>query len=388
MDRSLDELIKENPKKFSLNKGRYQPKPNKNSGNATGVKRGGIRNNKKNYNNSLPGVAKNGGGRVTKQGGRQNGANPVFKGNSNKQNVKPPTKKGGVIVVDARNKLLAKNRLKITDARDRLAAMAKKTDLRQKLASKKPELSRKPAVLHTRPNQGIKKLIREVGRSHNLTRTTIGRTVENELARLNVGPVASHYIPPRYDLLPPPNFYPYHQQAPSYDLKHNMSTAAMDCEPPLSATKRILSAEKRLGPRTEVKSKPETGHRIYVSNLHPKVTQEDIVELFGDVGSLVRASLQRPGVAEVVYVRRDDALRAVDVYHNRQLDGLPMHCSMGAIFEPRREAAPAAMKPRAPLSSGKAHIAPDIGTIHKALFNKATSRNSQIFTVTLPKKDT
>lgn len=26
MDRSLDELIKENPKKFSLNKGRYQPK--------------------------------------------------------------------------------------------------------------------------------------------------------------------------------------------------------------------------------------------------------------------------------------------------------------------------------------------------------------------------
>lgn len=182
------------------------------------MKRGGIRNNKKNYNNSLPGVAKNGGGRVTKQGGRQNGANPFFKGNSNKQNVKPPTKKGGVIVVDARNKLLAKNRLKITDARDRLAAMAKKTDLRQKLASKKPELSRKPAVLHTRPNQGIKKLIREVGRSHNLTRTTIGRTVENELARLNVGPVASHYIPPRYDLLPPPNFYPYHQQAPSYDL--------------------------------------------------------------------------------------------------------------------------------------------------------------------------
>lgn len=69
-------------------------------------------------------------------------------------------------------------------------------------------------------------------------------------------------------------------------------------------------------------------------------------ELFGDVGPLVRASLQRPGVAEVVYVRRDDALRAVDVYHNRQLDGLPMHCSMGAVFEPRRETAPVSAKPR------------------------------------------
>lgn len=242
MDRSLDELIKENPKKFSLNKGRFQPKyettiltsisfpiffiitqtcmifrPNKNSGNTTGSQRGGVRNNKRN-NNSLPGVAKNGGGRVTKQSGRQNGANPRFKGNSNKQNVKPQVKKGSSLVVDARNKLLAKNRLKITDARDRLTAMAKKTDLRQKLGSKKPELSRKPAMSHTRPNQGIKKLIQEVSRPHNLNRTIIGRTVENELARLNVGPMATHYIPPRYDLLPPPNFYPYHQQAPSYDL--------------------------------------------------------------------------------------------------------------------------------------------------------------------------
>ncbi len=51
----------------------------------------------------------------------------------------------------------------------------------------------------------------------------------------------------------------------------------MDCEPPLSATKRILATEKRLGPRGEVKSKPESGHRVYVSNLHHKVTQEDIV---------------------------------------------------------------------------------------------------------------
>lgn len=241
--------------------------------------------------------------------------------------------------------------------------------------------------MKTRSNQGIQKIVREIGRSP-LTRTTIGRTVENELARLNVGPVPPHYIPPRYDLLPPPHFYAYHQPAaPSYDLKH--SSAAMDCEPPLSATKRILATEKRLGPRGEVKSKPESGHRVYVSNLHHKVTQEDIVELFGDVGPLLKASLQRPGIAEVVYVRRDDALRAVDVYHNRQLDGLPMHCSMGAVFEPRRETAPVAMKPRTPLSAGgKAHIAPDIGTIHKALFNKAASRNSQIFTVTLPKKDT
>ena len=51
----------------------------------------------------------------------------------------------------------------------------------------------------------------------------------------------------------------------------------MDCEPPLSATKRILATEKRLGPRGEIKSKPESGYRVYVSNLHHKVTQDDIV---------------------------------------------------------------------------------------------------------------
>lgn len=134
-------------------------------------------------------------------------------------NSKPNAKKGSPrkVIVDARNKLLANNRLKITDARDRIAALGKKTDLRQKLSTKKPDLARKPVGLKTRPNQGIQKIVREIGRSP-LTRTTIGRTVENELARLSVAPIATHYIPPRYDLLPPPQFYPYHQPTPSYDL--------------------------------------------------------------------------------------------------------------------------------------------------------------------------
>ena len=188
-------------------------RPNKNLGNNT-VQRGGVKTQKKNNNAHNTGVAKNGGGRVTKQGGKQSGGKLVFKGN-NKSVVKTGTRK---IVVDARNKLLANNRLKITDARDRLAAMAKKTDLRQKLSSKKPDPLRKPIGLKTRSNQGIQKIVREIGKSP-LTRTTIGRTVENELARLNVGPVPAHYIPPRYDLLPPPHFYPYHQPAaPTYDL--------------------------------------------------------------------------------------------------------------------------------------------------------------------------
>lgn len=54
------------------------------------------------------------------------------------------------------------------------------------------------------------------------------------------------------------------------------STAAMDAEPPLPASKRIRSTDKRLGPREEPRAKFEQGYRILVSNLHHKVTQEDI----------------------------------------------------------------------------------------------------------------
>nr|CAI5825858.1 unnamed protein product [Callosobruchus analis] len=68
------------------------------------------------------------------------------------------------------------------------------------------------------------------------------------------------------------------------------------------------------------------GHRIVVSNLQPTVTQDDIKELFEDIGQLISAKLVRPGVAEVIYKNLKDAQKAVDTYHNRQLDGQPMKC--------------------------------------------------------------
>ena len=41
-----------------------------------------------------------------------------------------------------------------------------------------------------------------------------------------------------------------------------------------------------------------------------------------------RARLVEPGVAEVVFVKMSDAAKAVEIYHNRQLDGKPMKCSV------------------------------------------------------------
>ncbi|XP_077308584.1 polymerase delta-interacting protein 3 isoform X8 [Lithobates pipiens] len=73
---------------------------------------------------------------------------------------------------------------------------------------------------------------------------------------------------------------------------------------------------------------PIEGTKMTVSNLHPRVTEEDIVELFCVCGALKRARLLSPGVAEVVFVRKEDAVGAYKKYNNRYLDGQPMKCNL------------------------------------------------------------
>ncbi|XP_056262549.1 polymerase delta-interacting protein 3 [Pseudoliparis swirei] len=73
---------------------------------------------------------------------------------------------------------------------------------------------------------------------------------------------------------------------------------------------------------------PLEGTKITVNNLHPRVTEEDIVELFCVCGALKRARLVKVGVAEVVFVRKEDAVSAYTKYNNRCLDGQPMKCNL------------------------------------------------------------
>ncbi|KAK4707698.1 hypothetical protein R3W88_028623 [Solanum pinnatisectum] len=74
----------------------------------------------------------------------------------------------------------------------------------------------------------------------------------------------------------------------------------------------------------------ESGTKLYVSNLDIGVTNEDIRELFSEMGELVRFAIHydkngRPsGAAEVVFARRSDAFQALKRYNNVQLDGKPM----------------------------------------------------------------
>ncbi|XP_066452305.1 polymerase delta-interacting protein 3 isoform X2 [Eleutherodactylus coqui] len=79
---------------------------------------------------------------------------------------------------------------------------------------------------------------------------------------------------------------------------------------------------------TESVFSPLEGTKMTVNNLHPRVTEEDIVELFCVCGALKRARLLSPGVAEVVFVRKEDAVGAYKKYNNRYLDGQPMKCNL------------------------------------------------------------
>ncbi|CAH1273015.1 POLDIP3 [Branchiostoma lanceolatum] len=73
---------------------------------------------------------------------------------------------------------------------------------------------------------------------------------------------------------------------------------------------------------------PLQGTKIAVSNLHPVVSENDVIELFSDLGPLKRARLIKQGTAEVVYVRREDAINAYKKYHNRDLDSQPMKLTL------------------------------------------------------------
>uniref|UniRef100_A0A0A9CPG3 RRM domain-containing protein n=1 Tax=Arundo donax TaxID=35708 RepID=A0A0A9CPG3_ARUDO len=74
----------------------------------------------------------------------------------------------------------------------------------------------------------------------------------------------------------------------------------------------------------------ETGTKLYISNLDYRVSNEDIKELFSEVGHLKRFSVHYDGygcpngTAEVVFTRRSDALAALKRYNNVLLDGKAM----------------------------------------------------------------
>jgi len=88
---------------------------------------------------------------------------------------------------------------------------------------------------------------------------------------------------------------------------------------------------------------------MHVSNLDFGVTQGDMRELFGSVGKLKHAALhfdkngRSQGTCEIIFERKNDALKAYTQYNGVPLDGRPMRLElMGEplknqdAYQPRR----------------------------------------------------
>ncbi|XP_014663516.1 PREDICTED: polymerase delta-interacting protein 3-like [Priapulus caudatus] len=144
---------------------------------------------------------------------------------------------------------------------------------------------------------------------------------------------------------------------------------------PITIKKRITSAKIPEVEEVVVEEdiiSPLQGYKVLVTNLHPDVTEEDVVELFGAVGALRTTRLLRPSQGEVVYVKREDALAACRRYDSRELDGQPMSVILLTSGKPaattsdlRGELLPVRAK-----GSQQPVPAVDVGLIHDVLFKK------------------
>lgn len=106
-------------------------------------------------------------------------------------------------------------------------------------------------------------------------------------------------------------------------------------------------------------SKANAGCKIVVHNLHHGVTNGDINDLFSGVGKLQRALViydgrgQSTGVAEVVFIRRDDALESIKRYNGVPLDNKPLRISLASADSPTSRAAGSAGPALSSRSKGK-----------------------------------
>jgi len=78
----------------------------------------------------------------------------------------------------------------------------------------------------------------------------------------------------------------------------------------------------------------DDGSKILISNLAYKVTSKDLKDLFKDIGPVKSSAInflpngKSKGTGQVVFVRNNDAKRAINKYNNVELDGRPMKIEM------------------------------------------------------------
>uniref|UniRef100_T1IH32 RRM domain-containing protein n=1 Tax=Strigamia maritima TaxID=126957 RepID=T1IH32_STRMM len=266
---------------------------------------------------------------------------------------------------DARFTIFFNQRAKIHDARDKLNQMARKTDARFKIRDKIAKKTQTVTTFDPRTMQQIKQQLLNSNSqrsmmmgSRGLTRT-IGNNFRNSRASTSRLSETNKRIIMNQDgiLITTRN---------EGKLRTTRIANSMDFDDNPFQVRSLTQTSTHTFPRSRLSANLQSrldgnsheGCKVIVSNLHPSVTQDDIQELFGEIGDLRRASLGKSGTAEILFMRPADAQKACDVYHNRQLDGIPMNLKISCNFGGFRS------------DSMPSRVAPDAALIRQALFGE------------------
>ncbi|XP_072889655.1 polymerase delta-interacting protein 3 isoform X2 [Hemitrygon akajei] len=247
---------------------------------------------------------------------------------------------------DARQKIGitdARQRLTMRDARDRLG----QKDMRSKITGGTPKVLDAREMINSRKNQdasekglAVKKVLdaRErlsARRSAPAVATAPASGTINTGGRItktiqvpqkkSSAPVLSHPLGMQINVV---NDQSPGQVIDEEDIEEEEEDHILRSIPMANKTMKVTTTVANNFTQKRLNLSPLEGTKMTVNNLHPRVTEEDIVELFCVCGALKRARLVHPGVAEVVFVRKDDAITAYKKYNNRCLDGQPMKCNL------------------------------------------------------------
>uniref|UniRef100_A0A2K5PEB0 RRM domain-containing protein n=1 Tax=Cebus imitator TaxID=2715852 RepID=A0A2K5PEB0_CEBIM len=155
-------------------------------------------------------------------------------------------------------------------------------------------------------------------------------------------------------------------------LPSSIRTKALTNMPRTQVNNEEHPPTKELPPAEPVLS-PLEGTKMTVNNLHPQVTEEDIVELLCVYGALKRARLFHPGVAEVVFVKKDDAITLMkcNLHMNGNLVTSDRSILLRLSYSPsvKKESKMPRRVNSASSSNPPAEVDPD--TILKALFKSS-----------------
>ncbi|XP_061605280.1 polymerase delta-interacting protein 3 isoform X2 [Phyllopteryx taeniolatus] len=269
---------------------------------------------------------------------------------------------------------------RMADARDRLSLKRSMSSRPQNQASALLPL-KITKTIQQRPVGvlgGMRLHSQPVSNDHDCTPSKqIKITTSNKMLQSRDGPVGS----------------PFSMSAPITKVVKNDAYSAPRPPVPVAPTRPTTSTAT---PRPATAALKPVSRTLQHSSTQPSPAPPPPQELFCVCGALKRARLVKVGVAEVVFVRKEDAVSAYRKYNNRCLDGQPMKCNIhiqgnvitsdqpillrlsdtpGAVSGAKKDGLPPSLSRSASQRTSQPTPEVDPQTILKALF-KSTAQSS------------